>query len=215
MFNKSKTFKPQKNFTEGTARWQLFKRATETLDSDVDLSTAVMLPAEEDKNEWLAVHVVDFFNRINLIYGTVCDFCTAESCPKMSGGNQYEYQWQDANNPDYKKPTGVPAPKYIDLLMDWTEQIINDDNMFPPSPDTPFPKNFATVVSQIFRRLFRVFVHVYYHHFKKIAEIGAEKHINTCYKHFYYYVREFNLISPKELEPLGELTKNLTKGDKK
>jgi hypothetical protein len=37
------------------------------------------------------VHVVDFFNRINLIYGTVSDFCTPESCPKMSGGNQYEY----------------------------------------------------------------------------------------------------------------------------
>ena len=41
-----------------------------------------------------------------------------------------------------------------------------------------------------------------------------EKHINTCYKHFYYFVREFNLIGPKELEPLSELTKNLTKGDK-
>ena len=27
----------------------------------------------EDFNDWLAVHVVDFFNRINLIYGTVCE----------------------------------------------------------------------------------------------------------------------------------------------
>ena len=30
--------------------------------------------------------VVDFFNRVNLIYGTVSEFCTAESCPVMSGG---------------------------------------------------------------------------------------------------------------------------------
>ena len=46
------------------------------------------------------------------------------------------------------------------------------------------------------------------------ALVLQEKHINTCYKHFYYFVREFNLITPKELEPLSELTKNLTKGDK-
>ena len=30
--------------------------------------------------------VVEFFNRINLIYGTVCEYCTKETCPKMSGG---------------------------------------------------------------------------------------------------------------------------------
>ena len=33
----------------------------------------VKLPKGEDFNDWLAVHVVDFFNRINLIYGTVCE----------------------------------------------------------------------------------------------------------------------------------------------
>uniref|UniRef100_A0A8C9R0L8 Uncharacterized protein n=1 Tax=Scleropages formosus TaxID=113540 RepID=A0A8C9R0L8_SCLFO len=27
-------------------------------------------------------------------------------------------------------------------------------------------------------------------------------HVNTCYKHFYYFVTEFNLIDHKELEPL-------------
>ena len=30
--------------------------------------------------------VVDFFNRINLIYGTVSEFCTESVCPVMSGG---------------------------------------------------------------------------------------------------------------------------------
>ena len=29
-----------------------------------------------------------------------------------------------------------------------------------------------------------------------------EAHINTCYKHFYYFVIEFNMVDPKELEPL-------------
>jgi len=33
-----------------------------------------------------------------------------------------------------------------------------------------------------------------------------EPHVNTCYKHFYYFVREFDLVSSKELEPLKEMT---------
>lgn len=33
-----------------------------------------------------------------------------------------------------------------------------------------------------------------------------EAHVNTCYKHFYYFVTEFDLLSQKELEPLKELT---------
>ncbi|CAF1570679.1 unnamed protein product, partial [Adineta steineri] len=33
-----------------------------------------------------AFNDVDFFNRINLVYGIVTDYCTPESCPTMSGG---------------------------------------------------------------------------------------------------------------------------------
>lgn len=29
-----------------------------------------------------------------------------------------------------------------------------------------------------------------------------EAHVNTCYKHFYYFVTEYNLVDKKELEPL-------------
>lgn len=93
--------------------------------------------------------------------------------------------------------------------MSWIEDLINDPVIFPPSTDVPFPKDYQNTVKQIFRRLFRVFVHVYYHHFQKLTEIGAEAHINTCYKHFYFFVKEFKLIDPKELAPLSDLTKQL------
>ena len=29
-----------------------------------------------------------------------------------------------------------------------------------------------------------------------------EAHVNSCYKHFYYFVLEFNLVDSKEFEPL-------------
>ena len=33
-----------------------------------------------------------------------------------------------------------------------------------------------------------------------------EAHVNTCYKHFYYFIAEFELVPNKELEPLKEMT---------
>lgn len=50
------------------------------------MRSAVLLPEGEDENEWIAVHVVDFYNEVSLLYGTVSDFCTSESCPTMSAG---------------------------------------------------------------------------------------------------------------------------------
>ena len=38
-----------------------------------------------------------------------------------------------------------------------------------------------------------------------------EAHVNTCYKHFYYFVTEFELINHKELEPLAEMTSKVCK----
>uniref|UniRef100_A0A803PHG2 MOB kinase activator-like 1A n=1 Tax=Cannabis sativa TaxID=3483 RepID=A0A803PHG2_CANSA len=49
-----------------------------------NLREAVKLPTGEDLNEWLAVNTVDFFNQVNLLYGTLTEFCTAENCPTMT-----------------------------------------------------------------------------------------------------------------------------------
>ncbi|KAL7835148.1 hypothetical protein SRHO_G00293950 [Serrasalmus rhombeus] len=79
----------------------------------------------------------------------------------------------------------------------------------PTAPGIPFPKNFIQICKKILCRLFRVFVHVYIHHFDRIIVMGAEAHVNTCYKHFYYFCTELNLIDRKELEPLKEMTSRM------
>jgi hypothetical protein len=206
-FQKGKTFRPKKKFSPGTLRYSLYKHAQASLNSGINLRNAVQLPPGEDLLDWIAVHVVDFFNRINLIYGTVCDYCTDTSCPIMSGGPKFEYLWADKER--YKKPTQLPAPQYVSLLMDWIETQINNENLFPVSTDVPFPKTFMPLCKKILTRLFRVFVHVYIHHFDRIVSIGAEPHVNTCYKHFYYFITEFDLVINKELEPLMEMTSKI------
>ncbi|ELV09257.1 MAP kinase-interacting serine/threonine-protein kinase 2 [Tupaia chinensis] len=202
VFNKDKTFRPKRKFEPGTQRFELHKRAQASLNAGLDLRLAVQLPPGEELHDWVAVHVVDFFNRVNLIYGTISDGCTEQTCPVMSGGPKYEYRWQDEHR--FRKPTALSAPQYMDLLMDWIEVQINNEEVFPTHVGTPFPKNFLQTVRKILSRLFRVFVHVYIHHFDRISQLRSEAHVNTCYKHFYYFVREFGLIDTKELEPLGQ-----------
>lgn len=71
--------------------------------------------------------VVDFFNQISMLYGTISEFCTAESCPKMNAGSSQEYYWMDTNN----IPIQCPAPIYIDYLMTWVQDELDNENIFP------------------------------------------------------------------------------------
>jgi MOB kinase activator 1 len=57
------------------------------------------------------------------------EFCTAESCPVMSAGPKYEYLWADGTN--VKTPLKVSAAEYIEYLMTWVENQLNNDTIFP------------------------------------------------------------------------------------
>jgi MOB kinase activator 1 len=46
----------------------------------------VRLPVGEDLCEWLAVNTVDFYNAINVLFGTLEEFCTVHSCSLMTAG---------------------------------------------------------------------------------------------------------------------------------
>ena len=151
-----------------------------------NMQLAVELPAGEDLNEWLAVNTIEFYNEINVLYGILMEFCTQESCPTMSAGPKYEYLWADGHN--VKTPLKVSAGEYIDFLMTWVENQLNNEKIFPCAIGVPFPKNFMNIVKVIFKRLFRVYAHIYHTHFQHIMLLGAETHLNTCFKHFIYFI---------------------------
>ncbi|KAH9686927.1 MOB kinase activator-like 1B [Citrus sinensis] len=116
---------------------------------------------------------------------------------------RYEYRWADGVQ--IKKPIEVSAPKYVEYLMDWIESQLDDESIFPQKLGAPFPSNFKEVVKTIFKRLFRVYAHIYHSHFQKIVSLKEEAHLNTCFKHFILFTCEFGLIDKKELGPLQEL----------
>lgn len=218
------------------------KHAAATLGSG-NLRNAVALPDGEDLNEWVAVNskyhrtrhiiiyfssksdqtlkasfflfihfaAVDFFNQINMLYGTITEFCTEESCSIMSAGPKYEYHWADGQT--VKKPIKCSAPKYIDYLMTWVQDQLDDETLFPSKIGVPFPKNFLSCAKTILKRLFRVYAHIYHQHFSEVVRLGEEAHLNTSFKHFIFFVQEFGLIDRRELAPLQELIDKLTAKD--
>lgn len=74
----------------------------------------------------------------------------------------------------------------------------------------PFPKTFIQSAKTILKRLFRVYAHIYHQHFREVVELSEEAHLNTSFKHFIFFVQEFNLIEKRELEPLKELIEKLS-----
>jgi len=201
----------KKDFKRSTAQ-SLHKHSHSTLGNG-DLANAVKLPKDEQLNEWLAVHVVDFYNCASLIFGQL-NGCTDLNCPKMTAGKLFDFLYRCDLDPktgkkDKKqKPEDLSAPQYIKRSFDWMQELLDNEAMFPTNSEVPFPKNFQKVVKAIFKKLLRIYAHLVYDHFKQITALGLEAHVNSSLKHFLYFVIEFNLLKKADLEPLEDFTKN-------
>jgi MOB kinase activator 1 len=48
---------------------------------------------------------------------------------EFDGEHRYEYLWEDGVK--FKRPTKLPAPEYVDALMNWAQNLLDDENVFP------------------------------------------------------------------------------------
>jgi hypothetical protein len=90
----------------------------------------------------------------------------------------------------------LPRPRRLDTDAHGAQ-------IFPQRPEQPFPATFMDTVRTIFKRLFRVYAHIYHSHWDVMVSLSAEAHLNTCFKHFMYFTHAFALIDKKELAPLA------------
>eukprot|EP00210_Caulerpa_lentillifera_P001974 g1893.t2 len=202
LFSNGKTFRPQRVSPVGTKGAQLKRHIDATLGSG-NLKEAVRLPPGENEDEWLAVNTVDFYNAISVLYGALEEFCTDHTCPVMKAGRKYEYLWADGIK--YKKPVRLSAPQYMAKLFDWVEDQMDNRELFPTEIGSKFSPEFLDSVKKIFKRLFRVYAHIYHSHFRCVVTLNIEAHLNTSFKHFFFFTKQFSLIEEKELAPLKEL----------
>lgn len=97
-----------------------------------------------------------------MLYGTITEFCTEKTCPIMSAGPKYEYHWADGHT--VKKPIKCSAPKYIDYLMTWVQDQLDDETLFPSKIGKFVLKCFSVVMEYDLRmklkRTCEIIVHI-------------------------------------------------------
>ena len=89
----------------------------------------------------------------------------------------------------------LPAAEYIPSVLKWASALLSDEALFPTSPDT--------------RRLFRIFGHIFHHHWTRAEELGILAHLNTTFRHVLFFAEEFELLAAKEFEPLKEVIEQI------
>jgi hypothetical protein len=67
-------------------------------------------------SDYVCRSTVGFIATLHLMHGTDPE-------------HRYEYLWEDGVK--FKRPTKLPAPEYVDALMNWAQNLLDDENVFP------------------------------------------------------------------------------------
>ncbi|KAJ3373743.1 MOB kinase activator 1B [Kappamyces sp. JEL0680] len=127
----------------------------------------------------------------------------------MSAGSKFEFLWCDGDK--FKKPAKLTASEYCRHVLEWVQSQIDDEAVFPTLMGISFGKKFPAVVKLIFKRISRVYAHLYHHHYPAFQEAGIDTLLNTSFKHFVFFAREFQLILEKDLLPLEPMLREMDK----
>lgn len=210
----SGTFQPMQH-RSGTLRERLHGYTKETLGAGGSINEAVALPPGESCAGWIGVHAVDFFNDVSTIWAVIANDPFLNSFGPGEGfPSGVEYRWSEGNS---KPSVSVSAPVYIEKVLGWIADQINDESKFPDDDDeaeslrvfqTPA---FAALCGHIFRRLFRVYGIIYSSFFGTLEALRMAPALNTCFKHFIFFCTEFGLLPEREVEPLEVLVNPIRK----
>jgi len=162
-----------------------------------DMRAGVALPDGEDVDLWIANYTLYFFNRTSAVWETFKPFVTKENSPVMCAGADYEYLWMEGGT--VTRPIRVSAPEYIAKDLEWTDKELDDQTLFPQTSDGSFTHMLQRVAATIFKRLFRIYAHLFTMHHDKVTD-DAE----LALKHLIFFIREYKVVEPKELAPLKD-----------
>lgn len=167
------------------------------------------LPPKNDVHEWLATNSLAFFNQVNVQVGAVAEVCTATSCPTMTAGKE-TFEWLEDRK---SRKTKLPAKQFIDASLSHIQKLLQDEKIFPTKFGYEFPVDFIQIVRKLFRTYFAILAHIYHHHFQDMQRLGLHDGLNSLFLHFVYFVQEFSLLEPKELQCMEELISKLIQLD--
>eukprot|EP00818_Percolomonas_sp_WS_P005793 CAMPEP_0117438390 /NCGR_PEP_ID=MMETSP0759-20121206/2028_1 /TAXON_ID=63605 /ORGANISM="Percolomonas cosmopolitus, Strain WS" /LENGTH=219 /DNA_ID=CAMNT_0005230079 /DNA_START=195 /DNA_END=854 /DNA_ORIENTATION=- len=171
-----------------------------------ELKKSVKIPESDgmpeiSKNEWIALHVIQFYNDVNMIYGCLDGACDSLSCPTMNAGSKYQFLWNDELS-KHSEPEDVSARTYVQKTLDFISDLVNDESIFVIEGE--FPPKFKKIAKIIFKKLLRIHLHITLTHWKDISSLGMEAHVNAALKHFILFGLEFRTLKKADLVPLND-----------
>lgn len=190
-----------REYASETTKLYLQEPCLERKIQEDELLSITEVPDGLDANEWLALHTIGFFEHINLLYGTVSEFCNLSSCPDMLGPGPRIYMWLDEKG----KKSKLSAPQYVDYVMTYVQKTVNDETLFPTKHGHDFPTNFDQVLRKIQKLLFHVVAHIYHSHFREIVLLGLHAHLNSIFAHIIEFNLKHQVLEEKETEVLQDL----------
>ncbi|CAE6426811.1 unnamed protein product [Rhizoctonia solani] len=117
----------------------------------------------------------------------------------MTAGPNLSYEWTDRN----RHTIALPAPTYVDYVMTWVQNCLDDETTFPTRGGNEFPpaasSSFAACCKAIFMQLFRVFAHIYHAHFTDLLHLHSEGHFNSLFAHFLVFGQQYRLLEVKDI----------------
>merc|ERR1719316_328459 len=187
---------------------------------EFDSAQCVKLPEGVDRREWWVSNAAQFYIDLDQIVAIVTNpliegettMCTAETCPTTQGSSKnYTYLWPEPTPEDPDHRVSLPAPEYMRNVLTFASTKL-DDEAFAPSGDArlqapgaspDYAEDFDDVMGSIFRRFYRVYAHIYNHHYKALEQLDLHRHLNHVFRRLVLFLLEFDLLPAKEVEKPG------------
>ncbi|KAG5978548.1 hypothetical protein E4U55_006073 [Claviceps digitariae] len=127
------------------------------------------------------------------------DYCLPSSSMSLSSSSS-----SSSSSPSSSPlPVPVPVPSSADVHSSPPRPPVIDEWLGSRSG---FPKQFSETAQIIFRQIFRVYAHLYWHHFvTPFYHLNLEKQLNSCFSHFILTATTLDMLDMEELEPMQHL----------
>lgn len=154
-----------------------------------DIEEILRCPEGQELGAWKVEHLRIFCMQLNRLATKLQECCQPEICNQMTASEQWIFLCAA-----HKQPNECPAIDYTRHTLDGAASLLNSSKYFP-SRVTVRESTLAKLAS-VCRRLYRIFSHTYYHHYKVFDLFERETHL--C-KRFSAFVTKYELMSKDNL----------------
>lgn len=180
--------------------------AEETLGTAI-VRRAVRCPHNIPVDEWIMSRFMQIFDEYQHVITIADGICV--DCKQMSAGPGFLFAWADD---DDHRPRPLSAIEYMRELQHYTYTQLTTEKLVKRNQSGCVP-GFRKRLQTILRRMFRVYAHLYLEHYRFLHKHSLVAHLNVYFKHFLFYVSEFDLVSMEEMAPMALLIQNFQEMD--